>query len=808
VEPEIQSEQIKQTSSGSRAAAAAVFAAITLVTLVCYSPVLFNFFNGDDFVHLTWLCQAIHRPELVLRNFYTSWLDGTTTRFYRPLISVFMVSDYALWGLNGLGFRLTNLAFHLASTLAIFLIGSQLLQDKGKDSPESKSSQAQQSPLPLWPVAAATLFALYPLHPEAVSWITGRVDSIVTAFCLYSIYFYIRYSKTCRILPLTLSMTSASLALSSKEMAVTLPAVFVLYELVYGIQLPGSQTISAYVRQSWKPLMRTLPFWFLLAVYFVVRRLALGTFVGGYDDSLFFISNPGEFLKGWLHALTMLAVPINKSLLGSHHILSKAWPAAIGCSFAAAILNAASQKENRRHLLFLAGWFLLALLPVYKLFNIADDLQGSRLAYLSTVPLCFFLTASLIPCPKLPALSSCSRLLVPVTCLLSAILLWTNNLPWQEAGLENNAIRSALCGLYSRIEDDPQVLFLGLPDQIKGAYTCRNSLDGMTKKPQMTRDINNCLMVNAFEPIFPFGYLKDSIAENRDRILVFAWKSKTGKFEKIDPGTGLPEPGASQWQKQRLRDCISIPDEKTAPLIAWNEDGTLSVKNRGRQPQFIDFDLGSRSCFTVDFVELNLQLPEPAAQGAGADLLYTNDMYPCFELKRRAHAYFRAGKLEQRLLFPLRGLPEWSLGGKTGKFRFLVPAGASLTIKAIALPRRQSVMPAISFDNSGYFGSKGFINLSRSNKQARLSVDVTGVADAARFAVEITRTNLLFEEQNTQVQSKVAGRFDVHAQRKGEVLLNLADFKSQGLYEIRIFPLAEDGTICGAASDHLVISVN
>src|SRR3990167_7438096 len=99
---------------------------VLAATLVAYSPVLFNFFNGDDFVHLTWLNDAIANPELIWRNFHSSWLDGTTTRFYRPLISVFMVSDYLIWGANGLGFRITNLLCHGVSTIFIFLIVSHL----------------------------------------------------------------------------------------------------------------------------------------------------------------------------------------------------------------------------------------------------------------------------------------------------------------------------------------------------------------------------------------------------------------------------------------------------------------------------------------------------------------------------------------------------------------------------------------------------------------------------------------------------------------------------------------------------------
>ena len=90
------------------------------ITILAYKSVLFNFFAGDDFVHLIWLKDAVKNHELIWRNFHSSWLDGTTTKFYRPLISVFMVLDYVLFNRDGLGFHWTNLTFHLLSVVAVF----------------------------------------------------------------------------------------------------------------------------------------------------------------------------------------------------------------------------------------------------------------------------------------------------------------------------------------------------------------------------------------------------------------------------------------------------------------------------------------------------------------------------------------------------------------------------------------------------------------------------------------------------------------------------------------------------------------
>ena len=192
--------------------------------MLAYSNILFNFFLGDDFVHLTWLSKAVHDPSLLLRNFTHNWLDIQTYRFYRPLISVVMFTDYLIWGANGLGFHITNVLFHTVSTILVFGITKQLA---------GKITARDSTYDDIWPTAAALLFGLYPLHCEPVSWITGRVDTIVTTFYLAAVWCYIRWRGGAGILFMVSSLASMTLALLSKEMAVFIPALLAAYEVIF-----------------------------------------------------------------------------------------------------------------------------------------------------------------------------------------------------------------------------------------------------------------------------------------------------------------------------------------------------------------------------------------------------------------------------------------------------------------------------------------------------------------------------------------------------------------------------------------------
>ncbi|MBY0358125.1 MAG: hypothetical protein K2W82_09005 [Candidatus Obscuribacterales bacterium] len=755
---------------------------IVLLTFVSYSPVLFNFFVGDDFVHLSWLAQAIHHPELVWRNFYTSWLDGTTTRFYRPLISVFMYTDYLLWGVNGLGFRLTNLAFHLASTIFIFHI-VKFIQEKVD--PDLEQTQ-------LWPAFSAAIFALYPLHPEAVSWITGRVDSVVTTFCLAAFWFYLSWRQKQKIWLLAAALISMSLGLLSKEMAITLPVTFLFFEFVFCQPKNPLKLL-----QSIKP---TLPFFVLLALYFLVRRLALGTFVGGYDNSLFFVANLKEFINGWLHGLKMLIEPINRSLLGSHSLITKAWEILLAISLSFGFLGFFISKKWRPALIFYSGWFVLCLLPVYKIFAIADDLQGSRLAYLATVPLAIIFGAT-FTLPK-AKVATFARIAGSCFIALCAIVLWINNQPWQDAGKENNAIRSELKQLYAQIEGDPQVLFIGLPDQINGAYTCRNSLDGMCRRPQLDRDIKNSLAINPFEPIFPFGFLKDSIAQNKDLIQIIAWDSKNKKFNRVF----IPQESVAEqiWQGQNLQSVLQPPHNYQD--YKWNSDGSLSIKT-GRTPCFLEFRPGANDCWTTNFISITLQI-ENTAKLASLDLLYTNELNQEFELRRRAHTECLADNSAQEAILALHGLPDWGLGGKYNKLRVLLPANSTVRISSIAIIKNEKVMPLLKFPNSGYLGSKGYLHLGAQEQSQTLSVDCSHIAGANSTELEITRANLLFEEQNCRKQSAVKMRLLQSPQTITDFTLNLKEFPMPGIYEVRAWAKDSTGKLCGVASDHIVISVD
>lgn len=858
VEANCQTSALAERKKSGRFVTLALLAVIIAATVAVYRPILFNFFVGDDFGHLTWLKEAVVHPELVWKNFYSPWLDGTTTRFYRPLISVFMVTDYLMWGTNGLGFHITNLLFHLASTVLIFFIARNLLgltcAATNGSIETSDSAEGVSHPFTntwLYPLSASLIFGLYPLHTEAVSWITGRVDVIVTAFYLASLWCYMSWRKNSTHDRgwLAATLVFMVLGLMSKEMAVTLPVLFIAYEILLH---PGKSLIESALRS----LKATVVFWLVIVAYFGLRRYALGTLVGGYDDSLFFVPDVKEFIYSWVHGLRMFIEPLNRNMMGGHHLLTHAWEihlALLAVTFAAvAWLN----RTITRLLLFNLAFLAIAFVPVYKIFTITDDLQGNRLAHLATVALSLLIAMCFVPMRRrfFPVWQSTLAATFSILCFA---VLWTNNQAWANAGREANAIREGLAKLYAQVEGDPQVLLVGLPDNIDGAYVMRNAMQGMTRTPQMHRDAFHAIMLNQFEQTMPIGFLKESIRQADDKARIFWWNAQSKEFEEVKLSTSTstststsqaptPTPTPPQdvsstatttdgklesWSGTNLKQVINDTNGR------WLPDGSFeATRAPGRfgRPE-VNLDLGTRSSFDTNFVSIKLKDrggDSTNFQKQGADLLYSHRITNDFSLPKRTHGAMTPTADTQEVIMPLRSLPEWTFRGEAGKLLLLLPRNSHLAIESISILAPERLFPALTFKNSGYLNRKGEIHLSQKaeraaggkaaqqadqqrshqnesaiNEASKVYIDATRVPDASSAIVEVTRGNLYFEFHNMPVPSKVI-MSEHKLPRQGSMTFTRDMFPSPGIYEARAWALDKSGNKLGVAGDHILIVVD
>jgi len=188
-------------------------------------------------------------------------------RYYRPVVSATYAIDYSIWGLDPYGFHLTNVIIHIIACLLLFKIFSILFwRYKYRN---------------LFSLFATLIFAVHPIHTEAVSWISGRTDSFVTMFFFASFLFYLEFTKemehdkkdntirkvtTKNYSYLFLSLLFYTLGLLSKEMIVTMPVIILLYDFVY------RKKDIKYFKEN---ILTYLLFALLTAVYLVIRYFLL-----------------------------------------------------------------------------------------------------------------------------------------------------------------------------------------------------------------------------------------------------------------------------------------------------------------------------------------------------------------------------------------------------------------------------------------------------------------------------------------------------------------------------------------------------
>src|SRR5262245_40892381 len=162
--------------------------AIVLATLVTFEQTLRNDFVGgwDDSKNL--LDNPSYRglgwPQL--QWMFTAFHVG----HYMPLTWMTLGLDYLVWGMNPVGYHLTNLLLHTASAVFVYFVACRLLA-------AALPVPAQRSPtaLALCAAAAALLFALHPLRVESVAWATERRDVLSGFFFLATILASLRFPQ-------------------------------------------------------------------------------------------------------------------------------------------------------------------------------------------------------------------------------------------------------------------------------------------------------------------------------------------------------------------------------------------------------------------------------------------------------------------------------------------------------------------------------------------------------------------------------------------------------------------------------------
>jgi tetratricopeptide (TPR) repeat protein len=242
-----------------RAGVLLITALVACATLP-YLNILFNGFVDDDDSQVVlnpYIRSLQYLKEIFTTNVW-SFLGATASNFYRPMMTLGYLVCYKLFGLQAYGFHLASLLLHVLIVCLVFVLTERLTGDR------------------VWAFVAGALFALHPVHTEAVDWIAAVTDLEVTFFYLLTFGFFLavarpgggRSERT-----LAAMVFAFILALLSKEQAMTLPALATVYEHFY--RADRSQTGTS------QKLARYGVLWLVLGVYVLCRIHFLGALAPG-----------------------------------------------------------------------------------------------------------------------------------------------------------------------------------------------------------------------------------------------------------------------------------------------------------------------------------------------------------------------------------------------------------------------------------------------------------------------------------------------------------------------------------------------
>ncbi|MEW6078986.1 MAG: tetratricopeptide repeat protein [Thermodesulfobacteriota bacterium] len=212
-------EPYADTPSVSRTMAAIILMAV--LALLTYANTFTTPFVFDDLPHIVENARIRFTPSI----------PGSASRLMEVLTSTRSLAfltfalNYYFHGYDVRGFHAVNLIIHLITALLVFLVARRTL----------RLCNAGNDPAAL---LAAALWLVNPVHTQSVTYIVQRMNAMAAMFYMLALYLYIRtrmktggsHGRVRDALGYVLCLAATALALASKENAVTLPVVLLLYE--------------------------------------------------------------------------------------------------------------------------------------------------------------------------------------------------------------------------------------------------------------------------------------------------------------------------------------------------------------------------------------------------------------------------------------------------------------------------------------------------------------------------------------------------------------------------------------------------
>ncbi len=372
-------------------------ALLALLAAAVYANALGNGFVWDDNTIVVGdpaIRSLSNLPSFFARSY---WGEADPEfKLYRPLVQATLAMDWAVGGGSPIPFHATNLLLHALATVLVFLLFREL------------------NPDPSWSFLAAALFAVHPVHTDAVDSIVQRAEVLAAIGVVGGMLAALRGRWA-------LLALCAAVGLLSKETAAVLPLLLAAWHVL------GDRS----KRPRWPAYVISLG---ALAAYLVVRSRVLGTAMGthaAFGDAplsvrlLTMVYVFGDYVRLLIVPWPLCAdyaVNVNPHVRVTEATDARFAGAAFALAALAILWCVAAARRWRGA--FWGAWTVIALLPVSNVFLPIGAIEAERFLYLPSVGAC----AILAWIPGRPELRRVGLLLVGFFAVLTVL----RNPAWRE----------------------------------------------------------------------------------------------------------------------------------------------------------------------------------------------------------------------------------------------------------------------------------------------------------------------------------------------------------------------------------------
>ena len=350
------------------------FICLTMVILVLaiFWPLShYKFINYDDDLYVTenrYVRSGLTRESLAWAfNF-----EEKRGNYWQPLTWLSHMLDVQLYGLDAGRHHLSNVFFHIASAILLFLAFFRMTGARWRSA------------------FVAVLFALHPLNVESVAWVAERKNVLSTFFWMLTLLMYDFYQKRPGKVRYTAVLFVFSVGLLAKPMLVTLPFVLLLLDFWPHRRIKFEGSLRNWFTSAGPIILEKIPLLFLSALSVYLSTASVKGLGNSIDlQSVPLLLRVENALVSYPKYLFKCFWPTNLSLYYPFPQSIPLWQS-LGTLVLLAVISVGVLRFLKKHPYLAVGWlwYLGTLIPVIGLVQVGMwPAMADRWAYIPFIGL-------------------------------------------------------------------------------------------------------------------------------------------------------------------------------------------------------------------------------------------------------------------------------------------------------------------------------------------------------------------------------------------------------------------------------------